>query len=158
MCVCAVLFCILRLSPNFFVLIRDQNRCRGMWVPSSTSASMVIQSEDEDIEERNVGAGGVVSRRRRNGIVRPRLYLTSWWAPPQTKTPPLRPVQSRTTVPFRVEGNDAQSATSAKKKTNPTRPMCCVVCGVFAFFDEPRDRVVLRSMIIQHDCLVAHPY
>ena len=74
-------------SPTLFV-----------WVPSTTSASMVIQSEDEEREDRTVGAGGLRRRRARTtrrrivpDFTRRRGRHHRQTAPP----PPLRPVQSR---------------------------------------------------------------
>ena len=103
--VCVVLCCAVS---SINIVLRSSFRIRMnaevasptlfVWVPSTTSASMVIQSEDEEREDRTVGAGGLRRRRARTtrrrivpDFTRRRGRHHRQTAPP----PPLRPVQSR---------------------------------------------------------------
>ena len=119
----------MRLSPNFFVLIRDQNRCRGMWVPSSTSASMVIQSEDEDIEERNVGAGGVVSRQRSRDRASPTLLdVVVGTTANKNTTTTSSSVEDDVHVPRRGQRRTERNVGEEEDESHSSHVLCCVWC------------------------------
>ena len=188
-----------------------------MWVPSSTSASMVIQSEDEDIEDRNVGAGDVVSRQRSRDRASPTLLdvvvgnhrqkkhhhdvqfrrgrrsrsaaaATSLGSRQRERDGSVPPpaatsLGSRHRERDRIEGGNPPISPTLfvvrgavwcphsganwvlgelrpfqSQKSQSSHVCVCVCVCVLALFGIPRDRVVLRSTIIQHSCSGAHPY